>query len=156
MLDDLRWLGLNWDESPEENTQSRRREYYAKVHAQLLALGAIYPCVCTRGDIAAAQSAPHEGEAELRYPGTCRGRFKDEAQAIAETGRTPAWRLKVEPGTVTFHDLVSGEHSIDVAETAGDFVVAKASDNPAYQLAVVADDIAMGVKIGRASCREGV
>src|SRR5262249_34544681 len=81
----------------------------------------------------------------LRYPGTCRGRFKDEAQAIAESGRTPAWRLKVAPGAVTFRDLVSGEHSIDVAETVGDFVIAKAPDNPAYQLAVVAADIAMGV-----------
>jgi glutamyl-tRNA synthetase len=145
MLDDLKWLGFDWDEGPAGCVQTERREYYAHIHERLRKLGATYPCVCTRGDIAAAQSAPHEGDAELRYPGTCRGRFTDEAQAFAATGRTPAWRLKVEPGAITFDDLVSGAHRIDVAETAGDFVVAKAPDNPAYQLAVVADDIAMGV-----------
>src|SRR5207249_120349 len=106
MLDDLRWLGLSWDESPDENTQSRRREYYAKVHAQLLALGAIYPCVCTRGDIAAAQSAPHEGDTELRYPGICRGKFADERSAFDAAGRAPVWRLKVEPGIVAFEDIL--------------------------------------------------
>jgi glutamyl-tRNA synthetase len=145
MLDDLKWLGFDWDEGPEGCVQTQRRSYYLEIHERLRKLGAIYPCVCTRGDIAAAQSAPNEGEAELRYPGTCRGKFSEEAQAQTASGRTPAWRLKVAPGDVSFNDLVSGEQHIDVAETVGDFVVAKAPDNPAYQLAVVADDIAMGV-----------
>lgn len=145
MLDDLRWLGLTWDETTEENTQSRRREYYSKIHRRLLALGAIYPCICTRGDIAAAQSAPHEGDTELRYPGTCRRKFPDERAAFDASGRAPVWRLKVEPGIVTFDDILFGRQNIDVDSTIGDFVVSKAADNPAYQLAVVADDIAMGV-----------
>jgi glutamyl-tRNA synthetase len=146
MLDDLRWMGLTWDESSnEETTQSRRRDYYSKIHARLLELGAIYPCVCTRGDIAAAQSAPHEGDCELRYPGICRGKFTDERAAFDATGRPPVWRLKVDPGIVSFDDILYGRQDIDVDATIGDFVVSKAADNPAYQLAVVADDIAMGV-----------
>lgn len=145
MLNDLRWLGLTWDESDEETTQSRRRDSYSKIHVRLLESAAIYPCVCTRGDIAAAQSAPHEGDSELRYPGICRGKFSDERAAFEATGRPPVWRLKVDPGIVSFDDILYGRQNIDVDATVGDFVVSKAADNPAYQLAVVADDIAMGV-----------
>ncbi|MBI3829605.1 MAG: tRNA glutamyl-Q(34) synthetase GluQRS, partial [Planctomycetes bacterium] len=168
MLDDLLWLGLDWDEGPaypEEArlgqavhaqspqapyVQSQRSVYYREIHARLLAQDAIYPCVCTRADLAAAQSAPHEGDAaelEPRYPGTCRERFKSyaEACAAAPAGRKPCWRLKTAPGAVEFHDLCFGPQRIDVHATVGDFVIAKDAEVPAYQLAVVADDIAMGV-----------
>ena len=149
MLDDLAWLGFDWDEGPAGCVQTERRAYYREIHEKLRALNSIYPCICTRGDIAAAQSAPHEGDpdGELRYPGICRGKFADEQSAIAAsaTGRAPAWRLKVEPGLVHYDDLLSGAHAIDVYANIGDFVVAKSPDNPAYQLAVVADDIAMNM-----------
>jgi glutamyl-tRNA synthetase len=131
MIDDLRWLGFDWD--GDVVVQSERREHYKAVFGKLA--GKIYPCRCTRGDIAAAQSAPHEGDQEPRYPGTCRD-FK---------GPGIAWRLRVEPGAVEFDDRFHGHQSIDVAGTVGDFVVAKAPDQPAYQLAVVADDLAQGV-----------
>jgi glutamyl-tRNA synthetase len=131
MIDDLRWLGFDWD--GEVVVQSRRREYYRDVFAKLM--NTLYPCKCTRGDIAAAQSAPHEGDQEPKYPGTCRD-FK---------GPGIAWRLRVEPGLVEFDDRFHGHASIDVAGTVGDFVVAKAPDQPAYQLAVVADDLDQGV-----------
>lgn len=168
MLDDLLWLGLDWDEgpaTPDEAArglaerpgsphgpyiQSRREAYYREIHARLLAADAIYPCVCTRADIAAAQSAPHEGDAaetEPRYPGACRGRFKDYAAACAAApeGRKPCWRFKTAPGVVSFDDLCFGPRNVDVHATVGDFVIAKDFGVPAYQLAVVADDIAMGV-----------
>jgi glutamyl-tRNA synthetase len=156
ILDDLAWLGLDWDEGPQPGAnletpeskkfiQSQRRGYYKDIHAELLETNAIYPCICTRADIAASQSAPHEGDAELHYTGHCRGRFANAADAEKITGRVPAWRLKVRPGAVTFDDLLYGPQSIDVYSTVGDFVVAKTPDNPAYQLAVVADDIVMGV-----------
>ena len=145
MLDDLAWLGFDWDEGPDGCVQTQRRAYYREIHERLRQLNAIYPCVCTRGDIAAAQSAPHAGDTELRYSGTCRGKFSDGAAAEAQSGRTPAWRLKVETEILEYDDLLSGRQSIDVYSSVGDFVVAKAPDNPAYQLAVVADDIAMGV-----------
>ncbi|HEY3324905.1 MAG TPA: tRNA glutamyl-Q(34) synthetase GluQRS [Planctomycetota bacterium] len=150
MLDDLRWLGLDWDNGPgvtthENFVQSQRREHYQRVHARLLAENAIYPCVCTRAELAAAQSAPHEGDVEPRYSGTCRERFRSGAHAQESSGRAPAWRVKVAPGVVSFDDLLFGKQEIDVHGSVGDFVVAKAPDNPAYQLAVVADDIAMNV-----------
>jgi len=155
-LDDLLWLGLDWDEGPTlardaltpENSayiQSQRRAFYGEIHARLLGATAIYPCVCSRGDLAAAQSAPHEGDAELRYPCTCRGRFASALEAQQVSGKAPAWRVRVADGPVEFDDLLYGRQSIDVQGTIGDFVVAKTPDNPAYQLAVVADDIAMGV-----------
>lgn len=131
MLDDLRWLGLDWDEGPV--VQSERRSYYREIHTRLA--DRLYPCRCSRADVAAAQSAPHEGDGELRYPGTCR----------EYSGPASAWRFRVDPGPVSFDDRLFGRRSIDVAETVGDFVAAKAPDQPAYQLAVVADDIAQGV-----------
>ena len=86
---DLRWLGFDWD---EEYVQSERRGIYAEALARLCAQGLAYPCVCSRRDVEAAQSAPHEGE-QLRYPGTCRGRFATWAEAVAfmnsATGGTP-------------------------------------------------------------------
>jgi glutamyl-tRNA synthetase len=130
--EDLRWIGLDWD-GPVE-IQSRRRELYARIFERMKPF--IYPCGCTRADLAAAASAPHEGDAELRYPGTCRDRAPE---------KIVAWRLRVEPGTVAFEDRLSGRHEIDVAATVGDFVVAKSPEQPAYQLAVVADDFAQGV-----------
>jgi glutamyl-tRNA synthetase len=131
MIDDLRWLGFDWD-GPVE-AQSGRRDLYRTVHARLA--GKIYPCRCTRAELALLQSAPHEGDEEPRYPGTCRG----------FAGPGIAWRLRVEPGPVTFHDRLFGPRSIDVGATVGDFVVAKTPEQPAYQLAVVADDLAQGV-----------
>ena len=131
MIDDLRWLGFDWD--GDVAVQSERRESYREVFAKLA--GKIYPCRCTRGDIAASQSAPHEGDQEPRYPGTCRD-FQ---------GPGIAWRLRVEPGAVDFIDRFYGGQSIDVASSVGDFVVAKTPEQPAYQLAVVADDLAQGV-----------
>jgi len=131
MIDDLRWLGFDWD--GEIAVQSERRALYRDVFARLD--GRVYPCRCTRGDIAAAQSAPHDGDQEPRYPGTCR----------SFGGPGIAWRLRVEPGAVEFEDRLYGRQSIDVAGTVGDFVVAKTPEQPAYQLAVVADDLAQGI-----------
>ena len=130
--EDLHWLGLDWD-GPVE-VQSRRRDHYVKVFERMKP--SIYPCGCTRADLAAAASAPNEGDSELRYPGTCRNRAPD---------KVVAWRLKVAPGTVAFDDRLSGRHEIDVAATVGDFVVAKSPEQPAYQLDVAADDIDQGV-----------
>jgi len=160
ILQDLSWLGLDWDEGPQASgstgsniratdslsyVQSERRDVYREIHARLLNVNAIYPCICTRADISAAQSAPHEGDSEPRYPGTCRGRFASAEEAATAAAREPAWRLNVPPGETEFHDLLFDVQRLDVQASVGDFIVAKAPDNPAYQLAVVADDIAMNV-----------
>lgn len=131
IVDDLRWLGFDWD--GEIVFQSRRKEFYRSVFERLA--GKIYPCRCGRAEI--AQSAPHEGDAEPRYPGTCR-------DGIGAS--TPvAWRLRVEPGPVAFVDRLRGPVSYDVAKDVGDFVVARSPEQPSYQLAVAADDVDQGV-----------
>ena len=166
MLDDLHWLGLDWDEGPVRKTvapdigygsgwaesgphgpyiQSKRRTYYQSVFERLMDQRSIYPCVCTRADIAAASSAPHEGEEGPRYPGTCRGRFVSAEASIQMSNKPPAWRAIVPEQVQVFEDLLFGERCVNVQATSGDFVVAKAPDTPSYQLAVVVDDIAMGV-----------
>ncbi len=132
LLDDLRWLGLDWE--GDVVVQSERRAHYAAFFEELR--DHLYPCGCSRGDIAGAQSAPHEGDEEPRYPGTCRQRV---------VGTPVAWRVRVPPGITEFEDRLRGWQSIDVAASVGDFVVAKAPDWPAYQLAVVVDDVAHGV-----------
>ncbi len=150
-LADLRWLGIDWDEGPDVGgpfapyTQTERVDRYEAALEKLRGLGLIYPCVCTRKEIEAAASAPHGPDDDgARYPGTCRDRFATAEDAKTASGREPAWRFKVSEGSVEFEDLFHGHQSFDVAKTVGDFVVSRAQ-GPAYQLAVVVDDAAMGV-----------
>lgn len=151
LIDDLRWLGFDWDEGPDVGgdfgsyVQTERLPRYEQALAQLRSAGLVYPCVCTRGDIQRAASAPHPGEEGPRYPETCRGRFVDAAEAASVSGRAPAWRFRVPEAPQTFHDQFHGDVTCDVAAQVGDFVVWKGSGTPAYQLAVVVDDLAMEI-----------
>ena len=135
LMEDLRWLGFDWDGDPE--WQSRRSALYAEALARLRP--SLYPCWCSRADILGAQSAPHPGEV-LRYPGACRGRT-----APPPPGRTPAWRLALSPEDGgAFRDGFAGDFPRTADAVTGDFVVAR-GDEPAYALAVVVDDAATGV-----------
>lgn len=141
VLDDLAWLGLDWDGEPV--LQSDRLEHYTAAADELLARGLAYPCVCTRKEVEAAASAPHEGADDGPvYPGTCRGRFADLDAARAATGRDPALRFRVDVDAAPFEDAFLGARP---GHVAGDFVVQKRDGGPAYQLAVVVDDAAQGV-----------
>jgi glutamyl/glutaminyl-tRNA synthetase len=157
MLEDLRWLGIEWQEGPDVGgpfgpyRQSERRGLYLEAWARLVAGGHLYPCVCSRRDIARAASAPHEGEAlqaqddEPHYPGTCRTRPGVAPQASA----APAglnWRFRVPDGEeVLFGDLKQGRQGFVAGRDFGDFVVWRRDDVPAYQLAVVVDDARMRI-----------
>jgi glutamyl-tRNA synthetase len=147
MLDDLRWLGFDWD--GEILVQTQRREHYRAIFEKLHAKNVLYRCVCTRSEmLAALHGAPHAGEHEIRYPGTCRTRSDEQLDEIGRaTKREPVWRVKTAPGVTRFDDLLYGPQAIDMNADIGDFIVARAPDNPAYQLAVVADDIASGVNL---------
>jgi glutamyl-tRNA synthetase len=144
-LDDLRWLGLDWDEGPDVGgaaapyRQSERSEHYDAALARLDAAGLIYACDCSRAEIARVTSAPHPGDEGPRYPGTCRER------ATGPWKRPPALRLRVPPGMVGVYDALQGRIEQDVAETVGDFVLRRGDGAYAYQLAVVVDDLAMGI-----------
>lgn len=143
ILEDLEWLGLDWD-GPVVY-QSSRIEALREASRQLERSGAAYACACTRADLNSAPSAPQRGVEEQRYPGTCRGRFASSAAARAETGRAPALRFRVPSGQLGFVDAISGAHSFDIDASVGDFVICNRADTPAYQLAVVVDDAEQGV-----------
>jgi glutamyl-tRNA synthetase len=151
-VEDLQWLGLDWD-SPAIH-QSARIHLYAAAIETLICTAHVYACVCTRKEVEVAASAPHAEDGSTIYPGTCRDRFATVQDAWRASGRAPALRFRVPPGVVRFHDQVRGPQAVDVAAQLGDFVIAKAGGSqegggegwtPAYQLAVVVDDAEMGV-----------
>lgn len=147
MLADLRWLGLDWDEGPDcggpaaPYVQSQRDAFYRAAFERLRATGRLFPCVCSRKDIALAASAPHRQDGAALYPGTCRTR----SAARINTGAHCAWRYRVGDDWVTFDDEVAGRVVQHMQREVGDFVLRRADDVYAYQLAVVVDDALMGV-----------
>ena len=151
MLADLRWLGIDWDEGPDIGgpfapyVQSERFERYFMALKVLTAVGIAYPCSCSRRDVELASQAPHA--AEPVYPGTCRDRDPHEVAAEARArGRGLSWRFSVaEAGVINFHDRLRGEIAQNVTADVGDFVIFRADGVPAYQLAVVVDDVAMNI-----------
>ena len=150
-LEDLRWLGLDWDEGPDQGgphapyVQTARQAFYLAAFELLRAAERVYPCTCTRGDVAAAASAPHVGQEGPVYPGSCAGRQAADADELLRAGRPFAWRLRAQPGLRRLRDRVRGGQECDVARELGDFVVLRSDGSPAYQLAVVVDDHAMGI-----------
>jgi len=140
---DLEWLGLDWD-GPID-VQSHAREAHAAALARLHAAGALYPCVCTRAELRPALSAPHAGEIEVPYPGTCRGRYADVEQAERSSGRNAGLRMRVPEGETRFVDGLAGPQHHELARSVGDFLVARRDGVLAYQLAVVVDDARQGV-----------
>lgn len=152
MLDDLRWLGLNWDEGPDVGGalgpyfQSMRQALYELAIARLRAQGRIYPCYCTRAELAQIASAPQgQGSDGPRYPGVCRRLSAKQRAAHEAAGRRPALRFIAPTEPVTFHDALHGPVSESIAEATGDFIVRRSDGIVSYQLAVVVDDALMGV-----------
>ena len=108
---------------------------------QLRAGGFIYPCTCSRKDIQQAAQAPHAGDDEVIYPGTCRGKLESEIANLKFS-----WRFRVPDGeTISFIDENFGPQSFVAGKDFGDFVVWRHDDVPSYQLAVVVDDAAMQI-----------
>jgi len=170
-LQDLRWLGIDWDEGPDVGgpyapyEQSRRAAFYRAAWQRLRGGGFIYPCQCSRKDLAAALSAPHEDggtsdkstpvrdmypDEEPVYPGTCRskhaaGRTSDLAP-WDEGPRGLNWRFRVSDGEVVeFNDSNLGRQRFVAGVDFGDFLVWRRDDLPSYQLACVADDFGMRI-----------
>ncbi len=177
IIEDLRWFGLDWNEGPDIGgpflpyVQSQRRSRYLESWEKLRVGGFIYPCKCSRKDVAEASLAPHDENEEPIYPGTCRPRYFSVAAAVSaaeaesqatrlppqERGRimpataaeTPAgthWRFRVPDGErIEFLDARVGKQSAVAGRDFGDFIVWRRDDVPAYQLAVVVDDAAMRI-----------
>jgi glutamyl-tRNA synthetase len=165
MFEDLRWLGIEWQEGPDVGgpfapyAQSERRGLYTAAWARLVAGGHVYLCACSRRDIALSAEAPHEQQRQAQhgwqqqlqqadeplYPGTCRPR----AGAAPPFVTSPAglnWRFRVRDGEeIVFEDLRQGRQAFVAGRDFGDFVVWRRDDVPAYQLAVAVDDARMQI-----------
>jgi len=163
MLEDLRWLGIEWVEGPDcggpvgPYTQSERRGHYLQAWRKLRDLGMIYPCTCSRKDVAQAAGAPNDADDEPVYPGRCRPQGRQRSSAPHDRVEDPVpherpelagmnWRFQVPDGEeICFIDLHLGPQRIIAGKDFGDFIVWRRDDVPAYQLAVVVDDAAMGI-----------
>ena len=168
MLEDLRWFGFEWQQGPDTGglhapyTQSERMPLYRAAFEKLRAAGFLFPCSCSRQDVLRALQAPHQGEDEPVYPGSCRGKNSFEfgvssselGQRVPDNSKletqhpepSPSWRFRVPDGrTITFRDGALGPQSFVAGVDFGDFVVWRNDDLPAYQLACVVDDAAMGI-----------
>jgi glutamyl/glutaminyl-tRNA synthetase len=148
MIEDLRWLGLEWQEGPDVGgsfgpySQSQRQSLYRDAWRRLLDGGWLYPCRCSRKDLALAMQAPHDDEGI--YPGTCR---PAAGQPITATQPVAAnWRFRVPEGqAIEFEDRHFGPRRFVAGQDFGDFLVWRRDDLPSYQLSVVVDDAAMQI-----------
>ena len=163
MLEDLRWFGLEWQEGPDRGgpfgpyNQSERYDLYRAAFDKLHAGGFVYPCTCSRKDIQAAASAPHAGDDEVIYPGTCRTKSEVRSEKGEQNRGTshfaprtspfpPSWRFRVPDGEIiSFTDGHLGPQQFVAGRDFGDFVIWRNDDVPAYQLACVVDDAAMQI-----------
>ena len=141
-IEDLAWLGVRWSEGPAY--QSRRRDVYDEVWRRLRDAGLVYPCEVSRREIRDAAHAPHDDEDEPIFPPALRP--PPDTGRDAESPAGLVWRFRVPDGeTVAFSDALRGPQSFTAGTDFGDFVVWRKDDVPAYELAVVADDAAMGI-----------
>lgn len=164
MLEDLAWFGCHWSEGPDVGgphapyNQSQRLAHYVAAFEKLRATGAIYPCTCSRKDVQAAASAPHESHAavgdEPHYPGTCRPenlsrerRLEMAALARRSLGEARVnWRFRVADGeALTFIDGHFGAQQATAGREIADFLVWRKDGTPSYQLACTVDDAAMHI-----------
>jgi len=148
-MEDLRWFGFRWQEGPDcggpyaPYSQSQRMDFYRAGFEKLRRAGQIYPCVCSRQDVLRALQAPHAGEEEPIYPGTCRPPARP-AEGVGS--RPPNWRFLVTDDEVLeFEDGCRGPQRFVAGRDFGDFLVWRHDDVPSYQLAVVLDDAAMRI-----------
>jgi len=147
MLEDLCWFGIHWQEGLDcggpsaPYSQSERRPLYLAAFDQLRTTGHIYPCTCSRRDLAGALSAPHETDDEPLYPGTCR------SNSPLHPPPSPfSWRFRVPDGeAISFTDANLGPQQFIAGQDFGDFIVWQRDGLPAYQLAVTVDDAAMRI-----------
>lgn len=162
-LEDLHWLGIRWQEGPDcggpfgPYVQSERHAHYLDAWRALLRGGYLFPCRCSRKDLAAALSAPHESQHSTKsetpeddpgdepiYPGTCR-QMKPDSADLDSPGAVN-WRFRVPAGeAIEFEDLNLGPQRFVAGVDFGDFLVWRRDGMPSYQLACVADDAAMKI-----------
>lgn len=148
--DDLRWLGLDWDEGGLDAEgphapycQSERTAIYQQSAEHFEQAGLLYPCFCSRDELHAA-AAPHRGEQTLLYSRRCLFLTEEERLALSPR-RAPALRIRVPDEVFSFEDGCRGSYFSNLEQSCGDFIIRRSDGVFAYQLAVVTDDALMGV-----------
>ena len=161
MIEDMQWFGLRWSEGPYH--QSERLPLYLEALEKLRAHGFIYPCTCSRQDVLRALDAPHAGEEEPIYPGTCRPRDGAKSEiGNRKSEISTNWRFRVPDGeTISFIDGALGAHTEIAGRDFGDFLVWRKDDLPSYQLACTVDDadlhiteVVRGADLLTSTCRQ--
>lgn len=150
LLEDLKWLGLNWDEGPEKEgefgpyLQSRRVAIYDGFLKRFIKEGKAYPCYCTEEELEAERNSLIARKLPPRYRGKCRALSPSERERLAAQGRPAAYRFPIGGGQVEFNDLIRGPMRFD-GGALGDFIIVRSSGSPAYNFAVVIDDHLMKI-----------
>jgi nondiscriminating glutamyl-tRNA synthetase len=150
LIDDLKWMGMDWDEGPQKEgaygpyKQSERLNIYAEHLKKLVAADLVYPCYCTAEELEDERQALILSKRMPRYMGKCRNLTPDERKAREAQGRKHSYRFKVPQLTVEFNDLIRGAMKFE-GEAIGDFIIVRSNEMPAYNFAVVIDDHLMGI-----------
>ena len=150
LLNDLSWLGLDWDEGPQKNgsygpyKQSERLDIYKEHLQKLIDADLVYPCYCTEEELEEERQALILSKRMPRYMGKCRNLTADERKQRENEGRKHSFRFKVQPQVIEFEDLIRGAMKFE-GEAIGDFIIVRSNGMPAYNFAVVIDDHLMGI-----------
>ena len=150
LLDDLKWLGLDWDEGPGKDgahgpyKQSERLDIYSDHLKKLIDSDLVYPCFCTEEELDEERQTLILSKHMPRYMGKCRNLSGAEREALAVQGRKPSYRFKVPQTSIEFNDLIRGPIKFE-GESIGDFIIVRSNGMPAYNFAVVIDDHLMAI-----------
>jgi len=150
LIDDLRWLNIDWDEGPEKGgdyapyLQSERLPIYHSYLQDLINRGLVYPCYCSEEELAEERKRLLAMKKMPRYMGKCRAMTSEEREKRNATGEKPAYRFRVGRKKIEFDDMIRGKMQFD-SEAIGDFIVMRSNGLPAYNLAVVIDDHLMEI-----------
>jgi nondiscriminating glutamyl-tRNA synthetase len=150
ILEDLRWLSIEWDEGPEKGGslgpyhQIQRLDIYDKYVKELKSVGKIYPCYCTEEELEAERASLLSMRMMPRYMGKCKKLTDKEREALESSGRKPALRFDVDKGPIEFHDLIRGKMKFE-GDAIGDFIIVRSNRIPSYNFAAVVDDHLMEI-----------
>ncbi len=150
LLDDLKWLGLDWDEGPGKDgaygpyKQSERLDIYSDHLKKLMDSDLVYPCYCTEEELDEERQTLILSKRMPRYMGKCRNLSDAEREALVAQGRKPSYRFKVPPTSIELNDLIRGPIKLE-GDSIGDFIIVRSNGMPAYNFAVVIDDHLMAI-----------
>jgi len=150
LIDDLRWLGLEWDEGPDTGgpfgpyRQSERLDLYRAVADDFVNRGLAYPCFCTDDDLTAKREAAKKAGGSPHYDGTCRDLTAKEVEAFRKAGTPETIRFRVPEDSITIDDLVRGQVTMET-DMVGDFVILRSNGLPTYNFAASHDDCQMEI-----------